>query len=119
MPIVLPNTDQIPDGPHRRLLLAVHQLYRDAGKPGIHHTSRTIRSRNDLRDTISHEAISRILRGEVMPRRWQKLEALIQQYLDWSVDRPSPRKAPWRYARFKRSGTKPPTPQTRLPPPPP
>ncbi|WP_141765403.1 hypothetical protein [Streptomyces malaysiensis] len=90
MPIVLPNTDQIPDGPHRRLLLAVHQLYRDAGKPGIHHTSRTIRSRNDLRDTISHEAISRILRGEVMPRRWQKLEALIQQYLDWSVDRPSP-----------------------------
>ncbi|MCY0924014.1 hypothetical protein OS965_38835 [Streptomyces sp. H27-G5] len=86
----MPSTTDVPDGPHRQLLHALHQLYRDAGKPGIHHTSKTIRARSDLRDTISHEAISKILRGEVMPRRWQKLEALIRQYLDWSVDRPSP-----------------------------
>ncbi|MFE2500219.1 hypothetical protein [Streptomyces scopuliridis] len=90
MPIPMPSISDLPDGPHRQLLLAVHQLYRDAGKPGIHHTSKMIRARNDLRDTISHEAISKILRGEVTPRRWQKLEALIQQYLDWSADRPGP-----------------------------
>lgn len=90
MPIPMPSTSDVPDGPHRRLLLAVHQLYMDAGSPGIHHTSRSIRARNDLHDTISHEAISKILRGAVKPRRWQKLEALLRQYLDWSVHRPSP-----------------------------
>jgi hypothetical protein len=86
----MPSTTDLPPGPHRQLVLAVHQLYRDAGRPGIHRTSNAIRTRNDLRDTISHEAISKILRGKVTPRQWQKLEALVRQYLDWSVDQPSP-----------------------------
>ncbi|MFG3207784.1 hypothetical protein [Streptomyces sp. NPDC048192] len=90
MPIPMPSTSDVPPGPRRQLLLAVHQLYRDAGGPGIHRTSNAIRTRNDLRDTISHEAISKILRGKVTPRQWQKLEALVRQYLDWSVDQPSP-----------------------------
>ncbi|WP_406294372.1 hypothetical protein OG948_05905 [Embleya sp. NBC_00888] len=90
MPIQMPSTSDVPDGPHRRLLLAVHQLYMDAGSPGIHRTSRSIRARDDLHDTISHEAISKILRGKVIPQRWHKLEALLRQYLDESVDRPGP-----------------------------
>lgn len=90
MPILMPSTSDVPHGPHRQLLLAVHRLYRDAGRPGIQRTSKAIRTRNDLRDTISHEAISKILRGKVTPRQWQKLEALVCQYLDWSVDRPDP-----------------------------
>jgi hypothetical protein len=86
----MPSTSDVPHGPHRQLLLAVHQLYRDAGRPGIQRTSKAISARHDLRDTISHEAISKILRGAVMPRQWHKLEALVRQYMDWSVDQPSP-----------------------------
>ncbi|MFG2227944.1 hypothetical protein [Streptomyces sp. NPDC048644] len=90
MPIDVPDTCDVPEGPHRQLLLALHQLYRDAGRPGIKRTSDTIKKRTDLPDTISHQGISKILHGTVVPQHWQKLESLVRQYLTWSVDQPHP-----------------------------
>ncbi|MFE5811376.1 hypothetical protein [Streptomyces sp. NPDC056491] len=84
----MPDTRHVPEGPHRQLLLALHQLYRDAGRPGIKRTSDTIQGRNDLPGTLSHEGISKILHGTVLPQHWQKLESLVRQYLTWSVDQP-------------------------------
>ncbi|MEW2635388.1 hypothetical protein AB0903_28025 [Streptomyces sp. NPDC048389] len=93
MPIDMPDTNRVPEGPHRQLLLALHELYRDAGRPGIKRTSDTIQGRNDLPGTISHEGISKILHGTVLPQHWQKLESLVRQYLTWSVDQPRPEHA--------------------------
>ncbi|MFC7261489.1 hypothetical protein ACFQX5_20635 [Streptomyces lutosisoli] len=81
----MPDETLIPNGPYRRLLAALHQLHEAAGWPGLQRTSKAIRARHDLPDTISHEAISKILRGKVLPQQWHKLESLIRQYLTWSV----------------------------------
>ncbi|MFD3330163.1 hypothetical protein [Streptomyces sp. NPDC058701] len=89
----MPDTRHVPEGPHRQLLLALHQLYRDAGRPGIKRTSDTIQGRNDLPGTLSHEGISKILHGTVVPQHWQKLESLVRQYLTWSVDQTRPEQA--------------------------
>ncbi|MFE2693623.1 hypothetical protein [Streptomyces mirabilis] len=88
MKIPMPDETLIPDGPYRRLLTALHQLHEAAGWPGLQRTSKAIRVRHDLPDTISHEAISKILRGKVVPQQWHKLESLIRQYLTWSIHRP-------------------------------
>jgi WD40 repeat protein len=85
----MPDKDRLPAGPHRALVEAVHDLYRDAGMRGLHAISKAIRKRNDLPDTVSHEAISAILQGEVVPR-WPKLESLVRQLAVWSVSHPNP-----------------------------
>ncbi len=87
MKIPMPDESQIPIG-HHRLLVALHQLHEAAGWPGLQRTSKAIRARHDLPDTISHEAISKILRGTVLPQQWHKLESLVRQYLTWSVHQP-------------------------------
>ncbi|MEU2311500.1 hypothetical protein [Streptomyces albidoflavus] len=79
----MPDLKRLPEGPHRKFLEALHELYRKAGMPGVQRTSEAIRDRDDLPATISHEAISRVLRGVALPRNWQKLESLILMYLDW------------------------------------
>ncbi|MFB7475606.1 hypothetical protein [Kitasatospora sp. NPDC056184] len=85
--VPMPSPDQLPAGPHRDLLHAVHVLHEEAGWPGLQKTSTAIKARDDLNDTISHEGISKILRGEVVPTQWLKLEALVRQYLTWSIVR--------------------------------
>ncbi|PZS22586.1 MAG: hypothetical protein DLM61_25720 [Pseudonocardiales bacterium] len=46
-----------------------------------------IRKRSDLRDTVSHETISLMLRGEGVPR-WIKLECVVRHLADIAVRKP-------------------------------
>jgi tetratricopeptide (TPR) repeat protein len=87
MAVALPGRESLPDGPFRRLITAIHDLYNDAGRPGLRQISTAIRRRNDLRDTVSHETISSTLRGDALPR-WQKLECLVRVLATWAVSRP-------------------------------
>ncbi|MDW5330310.1 hypothetical protein [Plantactinospora sp. KLBMP9567] len=87
MPLPLPSDADLPDGPHRALVVDLHHLYRRAGYPGLKKISNEIRDRDDLPDAVSHETISKILQGEVLPR-WSKLESLVRVLAAWSVDRP-------------------------------
>lgn len=85
--LTMPGIDLLPPGPHRDLVQALHNLYRDAGKPGTRTVSAEIRRRDDLPDTVSHEAIRAILRGEGIPR-WAKLQSLVRQLSTWAVGQP-------------------------------
>jgi len=76
MPIALPDPHQVPRGPHRQFLVEVHRLYRAAGLPSVREMSREIRERDDLPDTVSHETISNLLRGEAV-QRWAKVESVV------------------------------------------
>ncbi|MEV7925425.1 hypothetical protein [Kitasatospora sp. NPDC088779] len=98
MPIRMPGQDKLPNGPHRQLLEAVHELYNSAGYPGIRKISSAIRVNNDLHDTISHEGISKILGGETLPRQWLKLDALVRQLLACHTE---PVDAPGEVARIR------------------
>ncbi|KAB7833566.1 hypothetical protein [Streptomyces mobaraensis] len=86
MRIPMPGLDRLPDGPHRELLVEVHRLHEEVGWPGLQKTSAAIKVRRDLPDTISHEAISKILHGKTFPQ-WLKLESLVRQYLTWNTHR--------------------------------
>jgi tetratricopeptide (TPR) repeat protein len=67
----------------------LHELHRAAGKPGVRGISAAIRDREDLRDTVSHETISAMLRGSGLPR-WIKVECVVRQLAEWTVSRRDP-----------------------------
>ncbi|GAA2703738.1 FxSxx-COOH system tetratricopeptide repeat protein [Actinoplanes palleronii] len=87
MAVAMRGRESLPDGPLRRLIQAIHDLYNDAGRPGLRQISTEIRRRNDLRDTVSHETVSAILRGDALPR-WRKLECLVRVLVTWAVSQP-------------------------------
>ena len=88
--IALPGMDKVPPGPRRDLVEALHELYRQAGFPGTRTISKDSRDRGDvlhLRDTISHEGVSAMSRGEGAPR-WSKIECLVRILVDRAVSHP-------------------------------
>lgn len=96
---VVPRLDQLPDGPLRNLVVALHELHREAGKPGVRVVSTAIKDRDDLRDTVSHETISAMLRGTGLPR-WIKVECVVRQLADWTVTRRDPDQEVRRFHRL-------------------
>jgi hypothetical protein len=84
----MPGEGQLPPGPRRELTMAIHVLYVGAGTPGLRRISKAIQDRDDLPDTVSHEAIRAILNGAVA--QWIKIQCLVSQLLTWSVTRPDP-----------------------------
>lgn len=89
MPVTIPGSDRLPAGPLRDLVAALHELYREAGKPGVRVISSEIRKRQDLRDTVSHETVSAMLRGDGLPR-WDKVECVVRVLAARSVNRREP-----------------------------
>lgn len=74
--VKLPGEDQLPVGPQRALVLALHDLYQGAGRPSLRAISQEIASNSQYRDMVSHEAVGAMLRGKGVPR-WSKLECLV------------------------------------------
>jgi hypothetical protein len=72
---------------HRRLKQAIEGLHRSAGLPSARAISSAIRNRDDLRDTVSHETVSGILRSNGLPR-WVKLECVVRQLAEWATHKP-------------------------------
>ena len=85
--VSLPGTDILPPGPLRDFVEALHELYGEAGAPGVRKISQDSRDRDDLPDTISHEGVSGILRGVGVPR-WSKVECLVRVLAARAVGRP-------------------------------
>src|SRR6266536_2506615 len=82
----MPGLDRLPAGPHRDLVEALHQLYRGAGMPGLRPIVRAVMD-GDYRDTVSHEKVAAMLRGEGLPR-WSKLEPVVRVLASWHTSRP-------------------------------
>jgi hypothetical protein len=81
--IQLPDENKLPPGRLRDLVIALHALYRGAGRPGLRKIASAI-AVGDYRDTVSHEKVSAMLNGEGLPR-WSKLEAVVRQLAAWHV----------------------------------
>jgi hypothetical protein len=77
----------VPPGPHRDLVEAAHRLYRQAGMPSTRTLSALSRVRHDLPDTVSHESVSAMLRGAILPS-WAKLETLVRILAERAVGHP-------------------------------
>ncbi|CAM5659286.1 hypothetical protein SAVIM40S_00922 [Streptomyces avidinii] len=78
--IALPPESEVPSGPHRNLLTALHDLYRLAGFPSTRAISAAITRSEFARDSMSHQTVANILAGRRVPR-WLKVEALVDALL--------------------------------------
>jgi hypothetical protein len=87
--VAMPGRDRLPEGPLRELVRALHDLYRAAGKPSTRRVSAEIRKRDDLPDTVSHETVSAMLRGDAIPQ-WPKIQSLVLYLAAASVTRRDP-----------------------------
>ncbi|MGF0174311.1 hypothetical protein ACQF36_28475 [Streptomyces sp. Marseille-Q5077] len=87
MAVPMPDETVVPPGGHRDLLVSLHKLYREAGRPGARRISQAIRQA-DLSDVVSHETVNSMLKGSTFPR-WSKLEAVVRILGRWSVAQPN------------------------------
>jgi hypothetical protein len=111
--IALPAEDRLPPGPHRALLEALHGLYEGAGKPGLRRIAAAI-TNGEYRDTISHEKVGALLRGDGLPG-WLKVECVVRQLAAWHNPRLDPDEEAARFTvlwlaadRARRPGESPP-----------
>lgn len=65
--VSMPSEEDVTPGPHRELLVALHQIYVAAARPGLRPMSAGIRRDNRTPATVSHQKIGLILSGKKLP----------------------------------------------------
>src|SRR3954447_2802288 len=75
----------LPPGPMRDLVQALHELHRAAGMLSTRTISDTIKERDDLPDTVSHETVGLMLRGTRLAG-WPKFECVVRLLAERSVN---------------------------------
>jgi tetratricopeptide (TPR) repeat protein len=75
----MPSEGDLPPGALRDFVLALHQLYDEAGQPAARGVSKAIdRSpRSLLLQSVSHETVSAALRGKGSPPSWPKVRSIV------------------------------------------
>jgi len=74
------------------LVVALHDLYLRAGRPGLRVLARAAAADDECVDTISHEGVSALLQGRGVPR-WTKVQSLTLVLAKRAVDQPDLRVA--------------------------
>ncbi|MCU7724972.1 FxSxx-COOH system tetratricopeptide repeat protein [Actinoplanes sp. KI2] len=74
MAIALPGTDRVPEGHKRELLVRLHRLYDQAGRPATRVISKRIDGEN--LESVSYETVSSLLRGNIVPS-WSRLQSIV------------------------------------------
>lgn len=81
--------DKLPEGAHRDLVMALQELHRSAGWPGLRKVSETIKL-GDFASTLSHERLRAILQGRGGLPRWINLEPSVRVLAGWCHPRRDP-----------------------------
>ncbi|CAC36790.1 hypothetical protein [Streptomyces coelicolor A3(2)] len=108
--IAMPCEDEVPPGPRRDLLQALHALYEDAGYPGLRTLAAEISSNKDdrLLGCPNREGIAGLLRGSFTTAPvWANLQALVRVLAAWSHRRPDPDEEESRFHTLWRSAAQP------------
>ncbi|MFB7363828.1 hypothetical protein [Streptomyces hydrogenans] len=99
--ILLPNEDEVPAGPNRRLLVELHSLYRQAGSPSLRGVTMAVRQIDERTAEVSHQTVSNMLKLAQFSS-WARLEAVVLALAKMSVLRPKPRHvAEWFHALWE------------------
>ena len=95
----LPGLEDLPAGPLRTLTEALHELYRDAGAPGLRKIASAVSNDDRFHDTVSHQKVAAMLHGDGVPK-WSKLEPVVLLLAQWSTPRRDPREETQRFKRL-------------------
>ena len=87
--IELPGLDCLPEGPRRDLVVALHALYRGAGKPATRKIAEEVKN-GDYRGTASYQTVANMLNGESALRRWENLDAVVRVLACWQTPARNP-----------------------------
>lgn len=87
--LIEPGEEQLPAGPERDLVLALHEAHRAAGSPSFRRIERAVSENDDYPDTVSRETMSQLFKGEFVPR-WAKVECVVRQLAVMSSPRRDP-----------------------------
>ncbi|MFB8116135.1 replicative DNA helicase [Streptomyces sp. NPDC055962] len=63
----MPSERDVPAGPHRDLLSALHDAYRAAGRPGLRQIAAGVKNDDRAPATLNYQAIGKILNGKQLP----------------------------------------------------
>lgn len=63
----LPSEEEVPEGPHRQLLIGLHRIYTQAGQPGLRKIAQGLKDDDDAPTTLNYQAIGKILNGKIIP----------------------------------------------------
>jgi hypothetical protein len=66
----------LPDGPRRRLVSALHSCYEEAGRPTLKAIDEWICAHPGLPATVSKETVRRMLVGLAVPRTWDMADTV-------------------------------------------
>jgi tetratricopeptide (TPR) repeat protein len=75
--------------PFATLVIELNALYTAAGRPAYRKISAAIARDDTMPDTVSHETVGAILRGEGLSK-WTKIECVVRQLATMAVHRPDP-----------------------------
>jgi replicative DNA helicase len=65
--LALPSEEEVPEGPHRQLLIGLHRIYAQAGQPGLRKIAQGLKDDDDAPTTLNYQAIGKILNGRTIP----------------------------------------------------
>ena len=83
--LTMPSKAVVPEGPHRKFLMELFAHYREADRPTLRATAQWIKDHGDdrgLRGTASTETVRRIMNGDLVPRKWPVIEAILEALCD-------------------------------------
>ncbi|MFE5757535.1 hypothetical protein ACFQ7I_28135 [Streptomyces massasporeus] len=108
--IVMPSEEEVPPGPRRDLLQALHLLYEDAGYPGLRTLAAEINDDKSerLMGRPNREGVAGLLRGSFTTAPvWANLQALVRVLATWSHRRPDPDEEESRFHALWRAAAQP------------
>jgi tetratricopeptide (TPR) repeat protein len=79
--IPLPGLDDLPNGPLREFVMALHDLYDSAGQPAARLISKDIFALPPRFENVSHQTVAATLRGTAVPS-WTKIKSIVVALAD-------------------------------------
>ncbi|MFI6372426.1 DnaB-like helicase C-terminal domain-containing protein [Streptomyces sp. NPDC050546] len=65
--MTLPDDSEVPEGPHRQMLVRIHDVYALAGRPSYRDMASGVKSDDRAPATLNYQAIGKILKGRKLP----------------------------------------------------
>ncbi len=65
--LAMPSETEVPPGPHRKMLAALHEVYVAAGRPGLRQISIGLKDDDSIPATLNYQAVGKILNGKQLP----------------------------------------------------
>ncbi|MET0414488.1 MAG: FxSxx-COOH system tetratricopeptide repeat protein [Actinoplanes sp.] len=97
MAIPMPNEGELPPGALRDFVLALHQIYDEAGQPAARIISRAIDRLlpSPVLESVSHETVLSALRGKSAPSSWKKVRSIVTVLVAmWEIPADPPQELP-------------------------